>query len=104
MLIRKTLTEVSADVDVEVDGVVAVVHQVAAAHFDQRVEVVLLAVRIEHEAGNLDTDGRRRQVYRQSVSHDFARMDMSRLETHTHIHTCIRCVCINPLFNTIFQR
>lgn len=57
VLIRKTLTEVSADVDVEVDGVVAIVHQVAAAHFDQRVEVVLLAVRIEHEAGNLDTDG-----------------------------------------------
>lgn len=50
----KILTQVSADVDVEVDGVVAVVHQVAAAHFDQRVEVVLLAVRVKHVAGNLD--------------------------------------------------
>lgn len=58
VLTWKTLTQVSADVDVEVDGVVTVVHQVAAAHFDQRVEVVLLAVRVEHEAGNLDTDGR----------------------------------------------
>lgn len=28
------LTQVPADVNVEVDGVVAVVHQVAAAHFD----------------------------------------------------------------------
>lgn len=68
VLIRKTLTEVSADVDVEVDGVVAVVHQVAAAHFDQRVEVVLLAVRIEHEAGNLDTDSRTEEAGLQAVS------------------------------------
>lgn len=52
----QALTEVSADVDVEVDGVVPVVHQVATARFDQRAEVMLLPVRIEHVAGHLDTE------------------------------------------------
>lgn len=52
----QALTEVSADVDVEVDGVVPVVHQVAIADFDQRAEVMLLPVRIKHVAGHLDTE------------------------------------------------
>lgn len=40
----QALTEVSADVDVEVYGVVPVFHRVAIAHFDQRAEVMLLPV------------------------------------------------------------
>ncbi len=52
----QVLTEASADVDVEVDAVVTVVHQVAIAHFDQRAEVVLHAVRVKHKAGHLDTE------------------------------------------------
>lgn len=50
------LTEASADVDVEVDTVVTIVHQIAVAHFDQRVEVVLLAVRVEHVTGHLERE------------------------------------------------
>lgn len=49
------LTEVPADVDVKVDVVVAVVHLDAAAHLDQRAEVVLLPVRVEHVTRHLDT-------------------------------------------------
>lgn len=49
------LTEAPADVDVEVNAVVTVVHQEAVAHFDQWAEVVLLAVRVEHVTWHLDT-------------------------------------------------
>lgn len=49
------LTEVPADVDVKVAVVVAVVHLEAVAHFDQRAEVVLLPVRVEHVTRHLDT-------------------------------------------------
>lgn len=49
------LTEAPADVDVEVNAVVTVVHQEAVAHFDQRAEVVLLAVRVQHVTWHLDT-------------------------------------------------
>lgn len=49
------LTEAPADVDVEVNAVVTVVHQEAVAHFDQWAEVVLLAVRVKHVTWHLDT-------------------------------------------------
>lgn len=49
------LTEAPADVDVEVNAVITVVHQEAVAHFDQRAEVVLLAVRVQHVTWHLDT-------------------------------------------------
>lgn len=52
----QVLTETAADVDVEVDAVVAVVHQVAIVHFDQRAEVVLLTVGVERVAGHLHTE------------------------------------------------
>lgn len=52
------LTEASADVDVEVDAVVTVVHQITVAHFDQRAEVVLLTVRVKRITGHLDTEER----------------------------------------------
>lgn len=49
------LTEAPADVDVEVNAVVTVVHQETVAYFDQRAEVVLLAVHVEHVTRHLDT-------------------------------------------------
>lgn len=52
-LIHPGLTEAPADVDVEVDAVVAVVHQEAVAHLDQRAEVVLLPVCVEHVTRHL---------------------------------------------------
>lgn len=52
------LTETAADVDVEVDAVVAIVHQVTVIQLDQGVEVVLLPVGVEHVAGHLQR-GRR---------------------------------------------
>lgn len=47
------LTEAAADVDVEVDGVVSVVHQVTVSGLDQRVQVVLLPIGVKHVAGHL---------------------------------------------------
>lgn len=55
-ILGQALTETPADVDVEVDAVVAVVYQIPVAAFDQRAEVVLLTVRVEHVAGHLKTE------------------------------------------------
>ena len=38
------LTKTSADVDVEVDGVVTVIHQITILHFYQGIEVMLLTI------------------------------------------------------------
>lgn len=56
--LRQALTQTPADVDVEVDAVVAVVHQVPVSAFDQRAEVVLLPVRVEHVTWHLETEER----------------------------------------------
>lgn len=52
------LTEAPTNVDVEVDAVVAVVHQDAVACSDQWAEVVLLPVCVEHGTRNLHTGDR----------------------------------------------
>lgn len=52
------LTEAPADVDVEVNAVVAVIHQEALAHSDQRAEVVLLPVCVKHVTRHLHTGNR----------------------------------------------
>lgn len=49
------LTEAPADVDVEVDAVIAVVHQEAVAHLDQWAEVMLLPICVEHVTRHLHT-------------------------------------------------
>ena len=51
------LTEAAADVDVEFPQVVAVVHQIAGGQADQRRQVVLPAVAVEHVAGHLQPRG-----------------------------------------------
>ncbi len=73
------LTETSADVDVEVDAVVAVVHQIAIAHFDQRAEVVLLTVRVEHITGHLH-----RELGHHSYVHDRSVKNSLKLQNFIH--------------------
>ena len=54
---RRVLTEAAADVDVEVDRVVAVFHQVAGGQVDQRCQVVLPAIAVKHIAWYLQPRG-----------------------------------------------
>lgn len=52
----QVLTESAADVDVEVSAVVNIVHQIAIVQSDQRVQVMLLPIRVKHIARYLQTE------------------------------------------------
>lgn len=52
----RAITKAAADVDVEVDAVITVIHQIAIVHFDERIQVMLLPVRVKHIAGHLGAE------------------------------------------------